>query len=102
MKPNLKHLPVDLWPDADRQAFAHAFEKGDIFDETAGCGAHLSKGTRVHIKKAYRRWLGFIATHHPDDLEMEPGKRLRVNVLAGRDEQQTCKNRLSCRQFAYP
>lgn len=82
MKPIPKHLPVYLWPDADRQAFAGAYEKGDIFDETAGCGVHLSNGTKTSIKMVYRRWLGFIATHHPSDLDIEPGKRLTRERIA--------------------
>ena len=56
----LKHLPVDQWPEADREAFRIAYEPGDIFDETAGPGAHLAEGTRKMIRTAYRRWLGFL------------------------------------------
>ena len=39
----LKHLPLDQWPAADIEAFASAFTPGDIFDETAGPGAHLAE-----------------------------------------------------------
>ena len=46
----LKHLPVSEWPEADRQAFRAAYEPGDIFDETAGPGAHLAEGTRKAIE----------------------------------------------------
>ena len=56
----LKHLPLDKWPEADREAFRAAYEPGDLFDETAGPGAHLSEGTRRMIRTAYRRWLGFL------------------------------------------
>ena len=45
----LKHLPPDQWPAADMEAFASAFAPGDIFDETAGPGAHLAEGTRRMI-----------------------------------------------------
>jgi hypothetical protein len=55
----LKHLPLDQWPAADIEAFVSAFAPGDIFDETAGPGAHLAEGTRRMIRTAYRRWLGF-------------------------------------------
>ena len=40
----LKHLPVNEWPEADRAAFRAAYEPGDLFDETAGPGAHLAEG----------------------------------------------------------
>jgi hypothetical protein len=32
----LKHLPVGMWPEADRNAFAAAYVPGDIFEENAG------------------------------------------------------------------
>jgi integrase len=82
MKSRLKHLPVSLWHAADREAFARAYEKGDIFDETVGCGVHLSEGTKTFIEMVYRRWLGFIATHHPNDLDIEPGKRFTRERIA--------------------
>ena len=34
----LKHLPVNEWPEADREAFHAAYEPGDVFDGTAGPG----------------------------------------------------------------
>jgi hypothetical protein len=56
----LKHLPIDEWPEVDRNAFCAAYEPGDVFDGTAGPGAHLSEGTRKMIHFGYRRWLGFL------------------------------------------
>ena len=47
-----------------------------IFDETAGPGAHLAEGTRKMIRTAYRRWLGFLAEHYPDDLLKPPADRI--------------------------
>jgi hypothetical protein len=64
----LKHLPLDQWPEADVRAFANAYEAGDLFDETAGLGAHLTEGTRRMIRTAYRRWLGFLKEWYPSDL----------------------------------
>ena len=58
----LKHLPENEWPEADRQSLRAAYEPGDIFDETAGPGAHLAESSRKAIKFAYRRWLGFLRT----------------------------------------
>jgi len=72
----LKHLPLDQWPEADIEAFVTAYEPGDIFDETAGPGAHLSEGTRRMIRTAYRRWLGFLQEHYPDDLLKPPADRI--------------------------
>jgi integrase/recombinase XerD len=72
----LKHLPVNDWPEADRAAFRAAYEPGDLFDGTAGSGAHLAAGTRRMTKFSYRRWLGFLKAHYPDDLSMPPAKRI--------------------------
>ena len=72
----LKHLPLEQWPEADREAFRRAYEPGDLFDETAGPGAHLTEGTRSIIRTTYRRWLGFLTTNYPDDLLMAPTDRI--------------------------
>jgi integrase/recombinase XerD len=71
-----KHLPLDQWSAADIEAFASAFAPGDIFDETAGPGAHLAEGTRRLIRTVYRRWLGFLKQHYPDDLRLAPADRI--------------------------
>ena len=39
----LKHLSWDQLPMADIEAFAKAYEPGDIFEDTAGPGAHLQR-----------------------------------------------------------
>jgi integrase/recombinase XerD len=75
----LKHLPLADWPEADIEAFAKAYEPGDIFDETAGPGAHLRDGTRKMIRTAYRRWLGFITTHDPETLLEPPADRITLD-----------------------
>ena len=76
----LKHLPVNDWPEADVVAFARAYEPGDIFDETAGPGAHLTTGTRRMITTAYRRWLGFLKQYFPDDLrQVPPADRINLD-----------------------
>jgi len=76
----LKHLPLDQWPAADIEAFTSVFTPGDIFDETAGPGAHLAEGTRRMIRTAYRRWLGFLKEHYPGDLLQAPADRIRPDV----------------------
>jgi len=72
----LKHLPLDLWPNTDHDAFERAYVPSDIFDDTAGPGAHLMPGTRRMIETAYRRWLGFLKANHPDDLLIASAKRI--------------------------
>jgi integrase/recombinase XerD len=72
----LKHLPLEHWPAADREAFAKAYEAGDIFDETGGPGSHLAEGTRKIIRTCYRRWLAFLKEHYPNDLLKPPADRI--------------------------
>jgi integrase/recombinase XerD len=72
----LKHLPVNDWPEADRAAFRAAYEPGDLFDGTAGPGAHLAEGTRGAIRFTYRRWLAFLKANHPHDLSRAPAERI--------------------------
>jgi hypothetical protein len=71
-----KHLPPDQWPEADIEAFAKAYEPGDIFDETAGPGAHHSRGWRKMVETSYRRWLGFLDERHRADLLKPPASRI--------------------------
>jgi integrase len=68
---------MNEWPEADREAFRAAYEPGDVFEETAGPGAHLAHGTREMIKGSYRRWLGFLKANYPDDLSMPPAERIK-------------------------
>ncbi len=72
----LKHLPLSLWPAADHAAFAAAYTPGDLFDDTAGPGAHLAAGTRQHIENAYGRWLGFLSSNEPEALNEAPAARI--------------------------
>jgi integrase/recombinase XerD len=72
----LKHLPLNEWPEADRAAFRAVYEPGDLFDGTAGPGAHLAAGTRRMTKFSYRRWLGFLKANYPDDLSVPPAERI--------------------------
>jgi integrase/recombinase XerD len=73
----LKHLPVNDWPEADRAAFRAAYEPGDVFDETAGPGAHHSPGTRKMIENGYRRWLGYIKANYTNELSTPPSERIK-------------------------
>jgi hypothetical protein len=74
----LKHVPVNEWPEADRAAFRAVYEPGDLFDGTAGPGAHLAAGTCQMTKFGYRRWLGFLKANYPDDLSMPPAERITL------------------------
>src|SRR5680860_638410 len=91
----LKHLPVDQWPEADRMAFERAYEPGDIFDETAGPGAHLAAGTRRMIRTAYRRWLGFLTEYEPGSLLELPAERITPHRLRAFVDHLTAEGRMT-------
>jgi integrase/recombinase XerD len=76
MRRKRKHLPVDQWSTAETEAFAKAYTPGDIFEETAGPGAHLATATRRLIQTAWRRWLGFLKAFYPEALLEPPGDRI--------------------------
>ena len=72
----LKHLALKDWPEADMAAFAKAYKRGDVFDETNGPGAHHSEGWRRMVHTSYRRWLGFLSECYPADLLRDPAVRI--------------------------
>jgi integrase/recombinase XerD len=87
----LKHLPAAQWPQTDRRLFEAAYTVGDIFDDDGGAGQHLARASRNTIQFAWGRWLGFLARHYPDSLQVAPDdrltpERLRAYVEALREE----------------
>jgi integrase len=79
----MKHLPVDLWPQIDRDRFRAAFRRvEDPFDDQ-GPGAHLAPRTIAHIEHSYRRWLGALLVLEPDALDVSPGERVTVERVRG-------------------
>ena len=70
-----KHLPFDAWPDEDRPRWIVAFEPSDIFDD-ARSGAHLAAATKVGLRTAYARYLGFLITEDPARLRLPPDGRV--------------------------
>lgn len=76
-----KHLRIEDWPKADRQAFEAAFMSGDIFDDHCPPGAHLSAGSRRKNQYSYGRWLGHLAVADPEALLIPPGERLTLDRM---------------------
>jgi integrase len=71
----LLHLPEADWPEADRAAFASAFDRPhDVFD-AEGSGSLLKPRTKAALCFAYRRWLGWMSADHSDLLEEPPERR---------------------------
>lgn len=73
-----KLLPFDAWPESDRDLWAAAFRKGDLFDD-GGPGAAWAEGSRRSVCYSYRRWLGFLAGEEPTALQLHPVYRATVD-----------------------
>jgi integrase len=68
----LLHLPDADWPEADRAAFASAFDSShDVFDDSGG-GSRLKPRTKASLRFGYRRWLGWIHHHRPELMAEAP------------------------------
>ena len=74
-----KHLPFNAWPIKDRRLWARAFEQ-DVFDEELQT-AHLANATRVGLRTAYSRYLGFLYRHDPERLQLAPECRIDSNSI---------------------
>ncbi len=73
-----KHLRFAAWPEEDRARWLAAFEPSDVFAD-ARSGAHLAAATKVGLRTAYARYLGFLASNDP--------KKLRLPLPAKVDQQ---------------
>jgi len=87
-----KHLPFCAWPAEDRVLWVAAFADDDVFDEERR-GAHLAEATKIGLRTAYARFLGFLASEDPERL------RLTAEARVDRDSIKTFVKHLrqSCR-----
>lgn len=88
-----KHLHFSAWPATDRTLWAAAFEPGDTFDEERR-GAHLAAATRIGLRTAYARYLGFLASEDPERLRLSPEARVDRDSIRAFVEhlRQTCRD----------
>ena len=88
-----KHLHFSAWPAEDRALWAAAFEPGDTFDEECR-GAHLAAATRIGLRTAYARFLGFLVLEDPKRLRLSLEARVdRVSIRAFVEHlRQTCRD----------
>jgi len=86
-----KHLQFAAWPEKDRALWVAAFEQGDVFDEDCP-GAHLAVATKIGLRSAYSRYLGFLASDDAERLHLGAEARLDRNSIRRyiRHFRQTC------------
>lgn len=81
-EPRPRGLSLELWPDADRAAWATALTQGiDLLDEQ-GPAAHWSAGSRRSVRYAYGQWLGWLAVRRPDLLDLPLAERVSPALVA--------------------
>jgi hypothetical protein len=73
-------LPVDAWPEADREAWEHARTPADLFDED-GAAVHWSAPTVRAVEDAVGYWLGWLAEVEPSALDLAPADRLSLTRI---------------------
>jgi hypothetical protein len=62
-----RHLHFSAWPADDRALWAAAFEGGDHFDEECRA-AHMATATKIGLRSAYARYLGYLTLEDPERL----------------------------------
>jgi len=70
------HLPYGQWPAADRLLWERTMASDDPFGYAAG--ARLAKARQHNYLFAWRRFLGFLAIHEPEALDIAPAERLTI------------------------
>ena len=88
-----KHLHFDAWPDEDRALCVAAFQDGDPFDEECRA-AHMSAATRIGLRAAHARFLGFLASEDPARLRLPLEARVDRNSIRAFVEhlRQSCRD----------
>lgn len=75
-------MALDLWPEADRAAWARALRPGDPFSDP-GHGAVWATATRKRYERAYGRWLSFLQMQGWLDEGIAPADRITVERIDG-------------------
>ncbi len=69
-----KSMPLQSWPEADRNAFLALFAEGGLLDDR-GPLAHWREASREAMKNQYGLWLRWIAQTEPEVLRLDPVER---------------------------
>ena len=75
-----KSMPLQSWPEADRNAFLALFAEGGLLDDR-GPLAHWRAPSRDAMERQYGLWLGWISRAEPEALELGPVERASPDRL---------------------
>ena len=73
-------MPLEQWPDQDRQAFERALQPGELFT-SQGLAAHWAPPTRIWAIKGYGHWLRHLQRAGSLDERLAPAARASAVVL---------------------
>jgi len=74
--PERRCMPLALWPEADRRAWADALTRGTIFDDHLGARVSHSAQSNYKTERGYGRFLTFCRIHDPACLDEAPAARI--------------------------
>ena len=74
-------LPIELWPEADKVAWAAAIAPCTVLDDTMGRGALWRKPTRRRVSKCYGRWLSYLIVAGKLMPEAHPTSRIERETV---------------------
>jgi len=75
-------LPWDQWPAVDRSAWNAAVHPGNMLED-GGRASHWAPRSQRTVLFGYRRWLGHLALHEPDALDLDPSDRIIPDHVQG-------------------
>ena len=76
------YLPLDEWPDRDRQAFLSARQPAELF-ASDGRASHWEPDTVLSAVKGYGYWLRYLQDSRQLHPETRPSQRASAPALAG-------------------
>jgi hypothetical protein len=77
------HVPLENWPQFDRDAFQRALQPGGGLFDPNGLAAHWAEHTRIWAIKGYGHWLHYLQRTGQLDHRASPTARASRAALAG-------------------
>lgn len=67
--------PIERWPVEDRRLWAQACAPQSLLEDDGGAFAELAEASRLKYARGWGRWIGFLASHAADVLDLRPADR---------------------------
>ena len=76
-------LPLDQWPDTDRQRWIIAVSPTDPFADEGGDRALMRAHSNRRLQSSYGRWLGFLKRSCEMEQTVDPALRIHLETVQG-------------------